>query len=752
MRALLLTLTTCLFVVSTVHAKYSGGTGEPNDPYQIATAADLIALGETPEDYDKHFILTADIDLDPNLPGRKVFDKAVFPALPYIYDPILDILETVDEAYFDGSLDGRGHTISHLTVSGSAGLFRALGYRADIQNLGILDVAATDSNGPLTELNCGYVADCYSTGKVTHIRGSGGGLVGSNHGTMIRCHSSCEVHGDTGAIEGDQRIGGLVGSNTGIISNCYSSLGTVSGSCGESSGVGGLVGWNEHGNVSDCYSTGAVSGSCGESGGVGGLVGRNFDGDVVGCFWDILTSGQAASAGGTGLPTPEMQMIQTYLDAGWDLLGEVKNGLGDVWQMPQGGAYPVLAALLELHGRGTPDDPYLISNAAELGAMVRYDCSAHYRLTTAIDLSGVSLKTPVIPSFAGTFDGNDRMILNLTVKGEGGLGLFGHLSLGAEVKDLAVLNVNITGSGGMIGGLAGSNGGTVNRCYGTGVISGTARVGGLLGYNDRTGVVLSCHAYGSISGLSQVAGLVGDNSGAIVDCSFGGNVDASSRAGWSVGHVSDAGGIVGRNEGSIRKCSSTSSVSGDGNNVGGLVGANVWGEIRECEATGVVISAVNPSGGLVGYNDGPVHDCSAEGTVMGNGDVGGLVGINASQKGKITNCYAGGGLVNGNVKVGGLVGRNWGGAISRSYSYGRVSGEHSVGGLVGWGDGPVAASFWDVVRSNQTTSAGGTGKTTTEMQTATTFLDAGWDFVDETANGTEDIWWILEGKDYPRLW
>jgi hypothetical protein len=60
-----------------VYAKYSGGTGEPNDPYQIATAADLITLGETPEDYDKHFILTADIDLDPNLPGRKVFDKAV---------------------------------------------------------------------------------------------------------------------------------------------------------------------------------------------------------------------------------------------------------------------------------------------------------------------------------------------------------------------------------------------------------------------------------------------------------------------------------------------------------------------------------------------------------------------------------------------------------------------------------------------------------------------------------------------------
>jgi hypothetical protein len=38
------------------------------------------------------------------------------------------------------------------------------------------------------------------------------------------------------------------------------------------------------------------------------------------------------------------------------------------------------------------------------------------------------------------------------------------------------------------------------------------------------------------------------------------------------------------------------------------------------------------------------------------------------------------------------------------------------------------------------------------MHKAKTFLDTGWDFVGETKNGTEDIWWILEGKDYPRLW
>jgi len=64
----------------------------------------------------------------------------------------------------------------------------------------------------------------------------------------------------------------------------------------------------------------------------------------------------------------------------------------------------------------------------------------------------------------------------------------------------------------------------------------------------------------------------------------------------------------------------------------------------------------------------------------------------------------------------------------------------------------VTQSLWDTKTSGQTTSAGGTGKTTAEMQTAKTFLEAGRDFVGETENGTEDMWWILEGKDYPRLW
>jgi hypothetical protein len=63
----------------------------------------------------------------------------------------------------------------------------------------------------------------------------------------------------------------------------------------------------------------------------------------------------------------------------------------------------------------------------------------------------------------------------------------------------------------------------------------------------------------------------------------------------------------------------------------------------------------------------------------------------------------------------------------------------------------VTQSFWDIETSGRETSAGGTGKTTSEMQTVGTFLDAGWDFVEETANGEEDTWMMSAETGYPFL-
>ena len=162
-------------------------------------------------------------------------------------------------------------------------------------------------------------------------------------------------------------------------------------------------------------------------------------------------------------------------------------------------------------------------------------------------------------------------------------------------------------------------------------------------------------------------------------------------------------------------------------------------------------------GSLVGLlGDGTVTGCYVEGgSVSGSHAVGGLVGWNWA--GKITDCYATV-SVSGHEEVGGLVGRKgysyWPGVfpaeISNCYSAGSVSADRHVGGLIGYSYiGQVSNSFWDVETSGQPDSDGGTGKTTAEMQTAGTFLDAGWDFVNETENGAEDIWCICEEPDYP---
>ena len=96
--------------------------------------------------------------------------------------------------------------------------------------------------------------------------------------------------------------------------------------------------------------------------------------------------------------------------------------------------------------------------------------------------------------------------------------------------------------------------------------------------------------------------------------------------------------------------------------------------------------------------------------------------------------------------MGGLVGWHYSGSITNYYSNGSVGTGTSVGGLVGYltsGQGATTSnSFWDTQTSGQSSSAGGTGKTTALMKTQSTFTDAGWDFTNV---------WEMIGTNYPRL-
>lgn len=791
-------------------APFAGETGEPNDPYQIATAEQLVSIGSDPNLADKHFVLIADIDLDPNLPGGKVFDQAVIAS-----GHAMNGSEgTLVGAAFTGVFDGDGHTISNLTIRGTGdlGLFGLVS--GVVRNVAIADadVVGSDSRvGLLAGAVEGTVTQCHSDGTAT---GGGwvGGLVGQlAEGRIVRCYSDAKVSaaGDyagglvggngagnvvlahaTGPVSGRQRVGGLAGCLVdGAVSLSYST-GAVSGS-GE---IGGLVGSNEGGCLTHCYSVGAVGGESGSGGLVGASRRTRTQAADIGCFWDIDSSGQSASKAGTGLTTAQMQNASTFLAAGWDFVDETANGVSDIWQIAAG-EYPQLRCCgidgpTMPEGLGTDEQPYLVQDANDLGT-VWFEPEASYRLTASIDLSGTGWSVPVIPWFDGTLDGNGCVIRNLHIRGGWRLGLVGETGPGAGIANLALEAVDVNGTGSYIGGLVGRNQGDIAASSSTGAVAGVYYIGGLLGDNagrvvDSSaegeisgrgsvgglagrswGVVDSCHGAGRIVGNGQVGGLVGRNEGDIVEshseadvCSTNGEATDSDfgglvgrHSGWVIERL---GGVVEVRVGSISGSSATGTVSG-GSSVGGLVGTSS-GATVETSHSAAAVDGRQLVGGLVGYNSGDVATSYASGPVSGDRRVGGLAGLN---DGSIVDSYSTG-AISGNEDVGGLVGCNVDlviggyvlkGKIATCYSVGTVIGSTAIGGLVGAGRTDyVTACFWDTETSGQSTSLAGEGRTTAEMQTAGTFLDAGWDFADETANGEEDTWWIVEGQDYPRLW
>lgn len=326
-------------------AEFAGGTGEPNDPYQIATADQLTAIGSNSDLLGKSFVLVADIDLDPNLPGGRVFTDALIAR---------DNREDVGDhsgTSFAGVFDGRGHTIANLHIDGvhgyDAGLFGQL--TGLVKDLRLTDVVISGSpSGAMAGLNHrgGTILRCRVSGKVSGIRRVGG-LVGDNmDASLLECQSDVQVAGDNdvgglvgyghgsggglvrcqvqGEIIGDRRVGGLVGSQLdGPVVECRASgkvIGSddVGGLIGVASdnlilrcssdcevtaeyNAGGLIGNASMGSgpvIADCRVEGSVAGSS-----VGGLVGEGRRGRTMNCYAACViipleAEGQDPMAGG----------------------------------------------------------------------------------------------------------------------------------------------------------------------------------------------------------------------------------------------------------------------------------------------------------------------------------------------------------------------------------------------------------------------------------------------------------------------
>jgi hypothetical protein len=419
-------------------------------------------------------------------------------------------------------------------------------------------------------------------------------------------------------------------------------------------------------------------------------------------------------------------------------------------------------------GIGTPNHPYLIYTAEQMNTIGTEpdDWDKHFKLMADIDLSayggtdfniiGQSYDNP----FDGCIEGNGHTIDRFTfIDSSGqGVGLIGYLGPSGCVRNLVLTDSDVEGQA-YVGCLVGYSRGIVRNCRVRGTARARSYTGGIVGISISDGLITDCHADVNVSGNDEIGGIAGANSGSTISfCSAKGSVAGSETT----------GGITGRQDDSVmHDCYSGCFVSGTYRAIGGLLGRNHSGVVSRCYSTGIVAGTdrVDGVGGLVGENFLPslsnesaiISQSFSSGDVSGFTNIGGLVGINC---GTIANCYATG-SVYGEDTAGGLAGQNgylygqevYPGNIFNCYSTGSVLGGVNVGGLTGYSlAGEIGNSFWDIQTSGWVTSSGGTGQRTAEMQMAGIFLNAGWDFLSEPVNGTEDIWWILEGQDYPRLW
>ncbi len=249
------------FIAANSAFAYSGGDGTPNNPYQIADVNNLLQLGADVNNYDKCFILTADI----NLAGITFNDAVIAPG--DYYSPA-----------FTGSFDGAGHKISNLTINASGESAYYYGLFGHTNPSYYDEFGNSWSEIKNVTLESVHITISFPSGYSEII----GGLIGDNSGTPItNCHSTVLVT----SVDCGGSFGGLVGYNNGNINNCSSEGSVFINPNLYVHGVaqaGGLIGFNEAGNIiyshSDCnvicnanwnplYSLGFVW--------VGGLVGRN---------------------------------------------------------------------------------------------------------------------------------------------------------------------------------------------------------------------------------------------------------------------------------------------------------------------------------------------------------------------------------------------------------------------------------------------------------------------------------------------
>jgi len=401
-------------------AKYSGGTGEPNDPYLIATASDMNQIGAEPNDWSSHFLLVNDINLA-KYSGEEF--NIIGTGIP-----------------FTGVFDGNGHTISNFTYKKTFHLPGPILFR-------ILNHTDQRSN-TLTNINNMFSDDFIQDEPIVIPTPNdinwtpipipfppsfgGDGLFASVDGVDAEIKNLTLV--DPNIETTGSKIGALVGHlHNGVVSNCGVEGGILRKTIGGTvispgySHLGGLVGNISDGNVSGCYVSDCYLINHSWVGSAGGLTASNGAGTISNCYVidSVVESGTSISG---GLATTNSGIIlNSYTSGSENNCGLVGTNLGTISNCHASGSTQ-WAGLVGFN-EGT------ISHCYATGTVAGNNFAGGLVSGNKGEISNCYATTVV--------DGND-----------------------------------------LIGGLVGYNEGTISNCYATGLVTGDVSVGALVGYDD----------------------------------------------------------------------------------------------------------------------------------------------------------------------------------------------------------------------------------------------------------------------------
>lgn len=269
-----------------------------------------------------------------------------------------------------------------------------------------------------------------------------------------------------------------------------------------------------------------------------------------------------------------------------------------------------------------PEDAIYLAAAEDLLALAEncidddWSIGKTVVLQNDIDLTGVEFYG--IPTFGGNFYGEGHSIKGWSAKYNGSVvGFFRYVQSKAVIDNLHIEGtIQPEGTSTVVGGIAGTNGGTIQNCSFTGTLSGKEIIGGIAGLNKASSMIENCIVNGKVYGNHYVGGIAGENKGVLRKCTNQAEVNAE------VDHNS-----LGMNvELDLNSLASKESID-MATNIGGIAGTSS-GVIRECEnQVNVGYKKMGHNvGGIVGSQNGYVVDCTNYGKVEGSDGVGGIAG------------------------------------------------------------------------------------------------------------------------------